>query len=703
MQFAAKLLHSVENRKTDDVHLIGVQHFDVNDGYVRSEYERIAPQLQPALTRDIADNGTAFAEEIDKQLGSDTAQQVMTLLLTSSLSRAVGGRIGLTENEIVEYLVSPTKTADDLKSAIAHLIDRAWFLHREDHRYYVKETENLAKQIERTAKSIPQSKIDQAFINRVTGILEPRERRAYHSVYVIPKIKNIQLSGSRVLIVVRPDGRVPPSEIQNYFSQSTHKNNLLVLSGEDSHLADVVEERLRLLFAAEQISSGLKQGDSLHEEAIERVNQAIELFHKALSASYNRIYYPGIEGTDGSERLLPVTFEHGLSLGDGDHSAEKQIESILSGPRGNYKLALDLKNSAQSYIAMAEDMLWTAGLQKRGVRWLDVITRAKSLPAWPWMPGSGGMETLKSEALKRNKWRLIGNNHIEKGPFPKDKTSLMVSALSVDENSKETILSLSPRNAGATPRIHYSTDAKVSCDDAVVQDSDNFRTKEGTLYFLVIDTEGEFESGPPECWKADIKIQHQIETIVDRRQVRLQSTPTADIFYTVDSTSPRNGKKYSEPFEVGNEAFRLLVYAKSGAAVKEATFRIPASGQKKLVIDELKPAQLIETSQISLSSADKIWDVISRFRGESETVFNGVRIELGDSDDTIIVRLTKKPLTASSIEKLVDLLRETLSITSTSITIKVYRGIHFQNGLGLKDFAKIAGITLVQSNVAQDA
>ena len=703
MQFAAKLLHSVANRKTDDVHLIGVQHFDVNDSYVRGEFERIAPQLQPALTRDIADKGNAFSEQIDKQLGSDTAQQVMRLLLTSSLSRAVGGRIGLTENEIVEYLVSPAKKADELESAIGHLIDQAWFLHREGHRYYVKETENLAKQIERTAKSIPQSKIDLSFINRVTGLLQPSQRRAYQSVHVIPQLEDIQLSGSRILIVIRPDGRTPPSVLQNYFSYSTYKNNLLVLTGVDSHLADAVEDRLRLLFAAEQIASGLKKEDTLYEEALERVNQAEGLFLKALSASYNRIYYPGIEGTDDSERLLPVTFEHGLSLGHGDHSAETQIESILSGPRGNYKLALDLRNSARSYIDMAEEMLWPAGIQNRRIRWADVLNRAKSLPVWPWMPGSSGMETLKSEALKRNKWRLSGDNYIEKGPFPKDKTSLNVSTVSVDDSSNETILSLTPRNAGAAPRIHYSTNPKVSRDDMVVKDSDNFRTKEGTLFFLVVDTAGEFESGDPISWKADIKIQHQVETVVDTRRVRLQSTPRADIFYTVDSTSPRNGEKYSEPFEVENEAFQLLVYAKSGEAIKEANFKIPASGNKQLVIDDLKPAKLIETSQVSLSSTDTIYDMIARFKDESETVFKGVRIELGDSDDTITLRLAKKPLTASSIDKLIDLLRDSLSITSTSVTIKVFSGIQFQNGLGLKEFAKIAGITLVQSNVSQDA
>ena len=702
MQFAARLLHSVAIRKTDDVHLIGVQHFDLNDGDVRGEFERIAPQLQPALTRDIADKGNAFAELIDKEHGSDNAKQIMTLLLASSLSRAVGGRIGLTENEIIEFLVSPKKKPLELRDAMGKLQEQSWFLHREEERFFVKETENLAKQIERTANTIPQPKIDQAFINRVTELLQPRERRVYQSVQVIPKFEDIQLTGTRTLIVVRPDGRVPPNDLQNFFSYITQKNNLLVLSGVDSHLADAVEIRLRSLFASEQILAGMKNGDSLYKEALERKDQAEDLFLKALSASYNRIYYPGIEGTDESERLLFVTIEQGLNLGEGSYSAEAQIETVLSGPRANYKLAHDLKSSAQSYIEMAEEILWPAGRSNRRIRWAEVISRAKSLPAWPWIPGASGMETLKTEALKRDKWRVSGDSYIEKGPFPKDKTTVNVSVVTTDDRTKETILSLQPRNAGANPQIFYSSELNVSQNDPQVKDFDNFRTRSGTLYFLVVDPTGGFETGKPVCWKADIKVQHQVETIADKRLVKIQSIPKADIFFTIDATSPRNGNKYTEPFEIGNEAVQLLIYAKSDEAIKEVNFKIPPSGKKQLLIDDIKPARLLESLQVSLSSTEQVYSVLQRFKDEHETLFKGVRIELGDGDDIVTLRITKKSISAATLEQIIDLLRDTLSIDHAPVALKIYDGINFQSGLGLKELAKIAGITLVQSNVLQE-
>ena len=107
MQFTARLLKSVDERQADDVFLIGTQHLNLHDDQVKDEIERIAPKLMPAVARDIADQGNAIAEHIDGELASDAAQQVMTLLLSSSLSRAVGGRIGLSDSELFEFLAAP--------------------------------------------------------------------------------------------------------------------------------------------------------------------------------------------------------------------------------------------------------------------------------------------------------------------------------------------------------------------------------------------------------------------------------------------------------------------------------------------------------------------------------------------------------------------------------------------------------------------
>lgn len=194
MQFTARLLKSVEQRQVDDVFLVGTQHLDLNDEQVNDEIERISPKLIPAVTRDIADKGDAIAENIDNELSNDAASQLMTLLLASSLSRAVGGRIGLSESEVIEFLAAPNRKADEFLDALQKLREQAWYLHREDQRFYIKETENLSRQIERNAKELPQPKIDQALINRLKGILHPNRRNVYQEVQILPRMDELKLN-----------------------------------------------------------------------------------------------------------------------------------------------------------------------------------------------------------------------------------------------------------------------------------------------------------------------------------------------------------------------------------------------------------------------------------------------------------------------------------------------------------------------------
>ena len=702
MQFTARLLKSVDQREMDDVFLIGTQHLDLDDDQVRDEIERIAPKLIPAVARDIADNGNSISEMIDVELGADAAQQVMTLLLASSLSRAVGGRIGLSDGEIIEYLAAPNRKSDEFLEALTRLRDQAWYLHREEQRFFVKETENLSRQIERTAKEIPQPRIDQALINRLTGILQPTSRYAYQELQVLPKLDELKLSGPRVLIVVRPDGKIPPSELQNFFDYQQDKNNLLVLTGEDSHFTDVVEDRLRVLYAIEQIKKRLKPGDTLFEEARDRCEEAEDRFSKALSAGYNRLYFPSLDEIDRREYLAPVTIDNGLKIGEGDQSAEAQIAKILSSPRANYKLALGLTEHFGENFAMAEEELWPSGKDNRRTPWKDVVSRARNNPAWPWMPGASGMDTLRTEALKQGRWRLGEDGYIEKGPFPKEKTTVNVSLHGSNPDKGESILNFTPRNAGDSPAVYYSKKQNVSDTDPQVEDLDNFATAEGTLYFWVTDPTGKFESGPPVRWIAELKIRHQIEPAADKRKVTLQSTPRADITYSLDGSIPKYGIEYESPFEIGPEAARLLVYARSGEATSASDFQIPASGDKTVNIDDLKPVRL-QGKRVSLGNTDYVYGVINRFRDSEHTRFKGVRIEIGEGECTVTVRFQEREVTATMIEGIVGSLRDVLQEDQAPVAVTISDGIQFENGFELKEFARIVGINLQPGDLVQEA
>ncbi|QUV95427.1 anti-phage-associated DUF499 domain-containing protein [Chloracidobacterium aggregatum] len=700
MQFTARLLKSVAERPTDDVFLIGAQHLNLNDDQVRDEIERIAPNLMPAVTHDIADHGNAVAERLDAEGNGDAAQQTMTLLLASSLSRAVGSRLGLSESEIVEFLMAPTRQPDEFMHALRRLRETAWYLHREDQRFFVRETENLSRQIERNAREIPQPRIDSALVNRLSGILQPVRRVAYQEVHVLPRLDELRLGGPRTLIVIKPDGKVPPAELQNFFDQQQEKNNLLVLTGQDSLLADAVEDRLRELYAIEQIHKRLRPGDTLYEEARDRLEDAEQRFAKALSAAYNRLHFPA-QSPDGNNTLAAVTIDQGLKLGEGDQSAEMQIENLLAGPRADYKLVRELgRDNLDEYFAMAETYLWPSGANNRRTPWKDVVTRAKCLPVWPWMPGANGLETLKAEALKQGRWRLGEDGYIEKGPFPKDKATVNVSVIAVKADTGETILSLTPRHAGDSPVIYWSTRGDVAGMQPV-SDLDNFITTEGTLYFWVKDTTGQHESAPPVRWLADLKIRHQVEPAGDMRLVHLEATPRAELYFTLDGSNPRDGRRYDGPFEIGPQACRLLVFARAGEATGTADFQIPAGSDRTVVIDDAKRARL-HNKRIMLDTTDRVFGVIKRFHDRPDVRFRGVRIEIGTGEHTVTVRFQAREVTAAMIEGVVNSLRDILGDPDAMVNLAITDGIEFGDGFALKDFARLASLELKPGDVVQD-
>ncbi len=702
MQFTARLLRSVWNRDANDVFLIGTQHLDLNDPEVRDEIQRVNSALLPAVVNDIADHGNARAEEVDGDLGSDAATQVAKLLLSASLSRAVGAHTGLTQAEIIEYLAAPYRKADEFLAGLDRLRDRAWYLHREGEAFYFKETENLGRRIERDAKQIPAPKLEQALINRLTGLFQAQSKTkaAYQEVSIMPRLDDVRLSGSRVLLVVQPDGRTPPETIRNFFEFQQEKNNVLILSGNDSHLANEVEARLRELYAVEKIHAKLKPGDTLFEEARDKLEELAERFTKAVSGAYNRLFFPGGAGSEQGE-LVMATIDNGLSFGEGEHAAETQIEKLLASGRCDNKLALDMQDELPAYWAMAETYLWPA--KDRRVPWRDLVMRAKTDPTWPWMPGARGLEVLRDEALKQGRWRQTPEGHIEKGPFPAEKTSVNVTVLGTNRETGETSLSLTPRNAGDSPRVYVLKNSAVSEQDEQVQDLEDYRTTEATLYFIAVDSAGKYEIGPPTRWTADLTIRHELHKVADVRKVELRCTPAAEMRYTLDGTNPKEGTVYAQPFPVPTKGCTILIAAKAGEVEKSAKIQISSDGDDRAIIDDRKPARLAESKRVSIDTTDKAFNFIQRFKDRSDTLLRGVQIILGEGENAVQIRFNERELTAAAIETAIRGIRSALGDEQAAVQILIKGGASFGDGFALKEFAEVAGVGLTSGDVIQDA
>ncbi len=693
LQFSARVVRSVWLRKNNDVYLIGTQHLNLNDKLVSNEVGNINLALRPAITTDIADNGNAHAEVIDAELNSDAGSQVAAMILSASLSLAVKGHIGLRAEEAIEYLAAPNRKPEEFARAFERLRKRAWYLHSEGELFYFKDTENLIKRVQKEAQSLAKGKVDKALRSRLEGELGARSRLAYQEVLVLPEINEINLGSHRVLVVVTPDNSTPPEEINRFYQSIPEKNHILVLSGNDTHMAGRVEETLRELYAVERIFRSLRTGDTLYEQAREMVEQCEESFIQALQGTYNRLFYPNEDG------LQVATIENGLNFRpNSEDTVEKQIEDMLASMRCDHKLATDALDDPTPYFSMAENDLWPQN--DRRTPWRDILMRAKSNPAWPWLPGSKGLEKLKDKAVSQGRWREGADGYIEKGPFPKNKTEINVVEQATDEKTEEIILSLNPKNAGPAPKVHFSATPNVSETDAVAEDLEAFRTKYPTLYFLTVDTTGEHETGEPTRWVARIKIRHQVHDCVDHRKVELQATPPAEIRYTTDGTNPREGRICDGPVTVGDEKILLQVYAKAGEATGQSSFTIPEKGQKRAQIDDTKPARLVN-QKVRLDTTDKVFGLITTLKGRNGVFFQGVTLNVGEGEQAVSVRFNDRLVTPDVIARLVDALRENIGEPDALVQVIIRNGANFGTGYDLKSFAELAGIELTPNKVEQ--
>jgi hypothetical protein len=353
-----------------------------------------------------------------------------------------------------------------------------------------------------------------------------------------------------------------------------------------------------------------------------------------------------------------ATIDNGLSFGEGEHSAESQIEKLLASGRCDNKLALDMPENLPNYWAMAETYLWPA--KDRRVPWRDLVMRAKTDPTWPWMPGARGLEMLRDEALKQGRWRQSPEGHVEKGPFPAEKTSVNITPLGTNRETGETSLSLTPRNAGDSPVVYVANTAAVSERDQQVQDLEDYRTTEATLYFIAVDSARRHQVGEPSRWTADITVRHEVHKVADTRKVEFRATPAAEVRYTLDGTNPKEGSVYAQPFLVPAKGCTILIAARAGEVEKSAKIQIPSDGDNRVVIDDRKPARLADSKRVSIDTTDKVFGFIQRFKDRTDTLLCGVQIILGEGENAVQVRFNERRLTAAAIETAIRGLRQAL-------------------------------------------
>jgi len=691
IELVSRLLKSVWDRTANDVFLIGPQHFDLSIPDVRDKLTEISG-MRDVIAKDLWDaQQSAHAQVIDLLTGKEAATQLGSLLLTASLSTAVNAVKGLTAEEMVECLTTPLREPSDFLAAFEELEKVAWYLHHNEGRYYFDRQENLTKLLQSLAHDAPQNQVDDLVRHRLRDMFKPSRKTCYEDVLPLPIMEDVadRVRKGRVLLIVSPDSKIPPDEVQKFFDGLSQKNNLCVLTGDKTAMGSV-EKAARQHFAAQKADGRIAKGHPQRDD-LERKQQAYEQdFNSTILNLFDKVLFPRRPASgDAKLAAVPLSSARDTKL---PFNGEEQIEKSLTTPPA-FKLYLDVEKEFDAIRDKAQDLLWPENQDE--ARWSDMADRYAEQAGMYWLPPKG-LETLKSIACNRGLWEDMGNGYITKKPRKK-KTSAQVIPESEPDDMGSVRLRINAQNAGPAPRIHYAEDSPVSDTSPQLKDQ-LYSTSALRLNLLVADPSGQYETGDPVTWSNKLVLRNKLSDNAGKRSVELFVSPTGNIRYTLDGSEPRDGLVYTGPIAIGDSDVLLRAFAEADGLESKNDFRYPAKGKAGVQIDEIKACKLVSRTGRKLDSRARTFEGLKHAE-EKSVKFEGIALNVGQGNKVIAINVGEILVDAVFIQALLTKVLEKFD-PDTLITMS-FRKCHFASGHDLKDFASKLGLELHQGDVEQ--
>lgn len=694
MELMSRLLKSVWSRQTDDVYLIGAQHFDLSLTEVRSKLADISG-MNDVISKDLWNaNHEAHAQLIDASSGNSNASEVANLLLTASLSTAVNAVKGLTREEVLECLVTPLQSVVEYNAAVDGMLAECWYLHQDQaSKLYFDRQENLTKMLQGLAATAPEAQIDELVKTRLREMFAPTRKTAYGQVIPLPKLNEVvaEVKRNRVLLIIDPANKMPPDQLAAFFAELSEKNNLLVLTGDKTQMASI-EASARRVYATLKAEVKIPKSHAQYEEFLTKKESAAHEFYSTILGVFDKLIYPAQIGERAPElKIKPLDNRRDASK---PFDGEEQIEKTLTAhPK---KLFLALEDEFDTLRDFAQTVLWNDG--SPSIDWATAIAREKQRPKMPWLPPRG-LDTLKSIAVQRGVWEDLGNGHVSHTPAKK-KTAVQVVPETSPDDEGVVLLRVNALNAGQTARIHYAEDGPVSTASPVLRD-DTLKTKAYRVQFLAVDPSGQYDTGDASTWTNRLTIRAFFEA--DSRTVALFVAPPAELKYTLDGSEPRNGENYAAPIHLDENAAKLLVFAEGGGLEAKERFEYAAvrragesAAKAGIVLDPVRPARLNRI--VSLGSRQDVYQVIALLK-ERQAKVEKVAAVVGNNPAVVQFFLGDTPADGAYLEGVLNQISACLP-ADASMSLKIHR-FEFQTGQDLLDLAQKVGFEPTENDFTQ--
>ena len=118
-------------------------------------------------------------------------------------------------------------------------------------------------------------------------------------------------------------------------------------------------------------------------------------------------------------------------------------------------------------------------------------------------------------------------------------------------------------------------------------------------------------------WSNRLTVRNELFEEDGSRKVRLFVAPKGNLRYTLDGSTPRNGKEYADSVTLPDGPTTIWVYAEAEGLETKTDFAFPARGKKGVQIDDTKPARLAGAKQKKLDSRQKAFSGLQAAKEKS--------------------------------------------------------------------------------------
>lgn len=677
MRSIVRQLYSGEEPLAKRRYLINVYDFDLSDPEMYTTVVQIKPSLENAIAHDVFSNGKSVAEIYDAKMKQPYAQEVGKLILVSSLADVPHALLGLSESEILGYLCEPNKNMGDVKKALQDFVMTAWYINTDrDGRIFFQNVKNIIAEMNSLVDSYDNESAKKELRKYLEEKFRPRIGDCYQKVLVFPALGEIELEIDKVtLVIVEPYDKsydLNP-EVREFYEYQRYKNRVMFLTGERKTMENVYlkakEYKAINAIINRMKEENVRDNDPQLQRAFEKLHRIELELLQSLRETFQSLYYPTKQGLTKADFYMEF-------LGN-EYNGEKQIRELLL-KRQKFTDEVDDDN----FRKKCETRLFT----QKEMRWQDVKERAAMNPEWQWHEPSA-LDILLKNMIKKGIWRENGG-YIDKGPFPKEKTSVRVQLLRYDEETGEAVLRLTPIHGD---KIYYEINGTPTTASNLVENPDEFRTKELKITFLCVDSTNEHETGEPVHWENKITLKGRIYDKNGKKVLELRAAPSHEvkIRYTTDGSNPKEyGGLYDSEVELPSNATIVLAVAEARGICSEV-IQLKVEKSDEIVIDPSRKLRLSKTIRCpdkkttyeELSLLKKYGVTLSDVR---ITVYAGSSMSGGNYVDISI----GKEISWSSevIEKILDDIRGTLKDgDNVSITLE-YGLADFDTGQAFLDY-----------------